>query len=195
MREQGSHRHPSDPGPQGDEGPQGVPGPPGETGETGGDGPQGERGAPAPERPRIDYFEAVKAITEPTTKIGDYGRRTRKLLWWAIAAVVLALAAGAFSVFSVAQANEARDRIQAVARQEAVTAHQEAADAHMAVIAQCENGDRFRAGDESLWTKILSYPTPTGESAQQLKQQAANVANFKVFLKAHDAPIDCSKLP
>lgn len=189
---EGSHRHPAGQGRQGDQGPPGLQGPPGDAGV---EGPRGAPGTPALEPPRIDYFEAVKAITEPTTRLGDYGRRTRKLVWWAIAAVVLALAAGVFSVFSVVQANEARHRIEAVAHQETAVAKQEAADAHQAVVAQCENGDKFRAGDEALWTKIFSYPTPTGESPQQLAEQAANVANFKMFLEVHDAPIDCSKLP
>jgi hypothetical protein len=126
-------------------------------------------GPPDDGDPPIDYEQAVKDITRPTVKLASYARRSRRLIWAALAAILIAFAGVAFSIYAIGHVNQV---------------------AHQARVDQCHTGNSFRAGDLALWTEVFKIST-----APQTAQQAANVATFKVFLNHHDAPLDCTHIP
>lgn len=121
----------------------------------------------------IDYERAVADITRPTVRLASYAQRSRRLIWAMLVAVLAAFAGLGFSIDSMYRINQL---------------------AHNARVAQCMTGNNFRAGDQELWARILSYPTPAGTPEQQALQDRSR-ADLTQFLARHDAPIDCSKVP
>lgn len=122
----------------------------------------------------IDYQQAVDDINRPNLQLRRYARRSRQLIWVAFAAILLAFASNGFAIYSIVHVDQV---------------------AHLARQAQCQTGNRFRAGDLQLWDKVFSEPRTSGLTPAQIAQQNANVADFRKFLTVHDAPINCGRLP
>lgn len=122
----------------------------------------------------IDYDQAVEDINRPNTQLRRYARRSRRMIWVAFVAILVALAGLGFAIYSIVHVNQV---------------------AHQARVAQCNTGNKFRVGDQQLWAKVLSEPRAAGLTAAQIAQQETNVADFRKFLAVHDALNDCSHLP